>query len=222
MKFDIKDYVKYREKENIVISKATPSYDLNWRKGHINSIIFEENSKKLMKGQILYLGCNDGTSCCILSKYCSKLIGLDINEEALEAAKELIKKEGITNTEFIHANLCSMPFKDNFFDGIYALQVIEHIFPEDQESALKEIRRVLKKGKPLYVQFPHPTNKDYTDWLSKEKGKPEMHVFFFKSEEMIKEHFGKFFKIEKIFREFRVNPGRQNERQNSWTVVLRK
>ncbi len=228
MKFDIKDHAKYRKKENVVISKLGSG--LEWRKGHINSTIFKENSREnnirhglcLMKGKILYIGCNDGTSCCILSPYCDELVGLDINEEALEVARELIKSQGVTNTKFVHANLCDMPFEANSFDGIYALQVMEHVFAEDQERALKEIRRVLKKGKPFYVQFPHPVSKDYFDWCSKRHGKPEQHVFFFKSEEMIRKHFGRFFKVKKIFRETRANPGRPTERHNSWTAVLQK
>ena len=221
MTFDnIKDHSKYRKKENIVISKTTPSWGLEWRKGHLNSTIFKEN-KDLMKGKILYLGCNDGTSCCILSQYCDELVGIDINEEALEFARKLIKRQGVTNTKFVHSNVCDLPFEDNSFDGIYSLQFFEHIFSEDQENALKEIKRVLKKGKPLYAQFPHPEGESYIDHWSKQRGKPEMHVFFFKNEEMLRKHFGRFFKVEKVFRERRTNPGRPAESHNDWGVVLK-
>lgn len=208
MTFEIRDYEKYRKKEKVL---ASPS--LEWRKGHIYPVIFMEN-KDLMKGRILYLGCNDGTSCCLLSPYCEELVGVDINENALEEAKKLIKKEGVTNTKFVHANICDMPFENNSFDGVYAFNVMEHIFPEDQEDALKEIKRVLKKDKFFLVQVPTPQEPYYKD-------KDGMHVFFFKSEEMIRDHFGKSFKVDGVSIENRVNPGRPHERHSIWMVILK-
>lgn len=202
----IKDYEKYRKKENIIIE-----YDVDWRRGHLFPVIFREN-RRLMKGKILYLGCNNGTSLVCLSEYCKKLVGLDINEDALKVAERWIDDEGITNTELVHANICEMPFKDNSFDGIYAFSVIEHIFPEDQDKALSEIRRVLKKGKYLLVEFPTPTSGSYIH---------KQHVFNFKNEEFIKKHFSRYFKINKIIRETRRNPGRPSERHDSWIVKLK-
>ena len=195
------------EKENYIIQ-----YDLNWRRGHIYSVVFEEN-KDLMKGKILYLGCNNGTSTAILSQYCEELVGVDINNDALEEARKLIAEQGIKNTKFVNSNILKMPFEDNSFDGIYAFQILEHIYPEDMDIVLKEIKRILKPNGRLIAEFPTPETKYYD---------AEWHVFFFKDEEKIKEVFERFFKIEKIYRETRTNPGRPLERHNDWRVFMVK
>jgi len=194
-------------KENYIIP-----YDLNWRKGHIYSVVFEEN-KDLMRGKILYLGCNNGSSACILSKYCEELIGVDINENAIEKAKSLIDRQGIKNTKFVNSNILKMPFKDNYFDGVYAFQILEHIYPEDMDIALKEIKRVLKPDGRIIVEFPTSNSIYY---------RAPWHVFFFKDEETIKKVFSKFFNIEKIYHETRYNPERQTEIHDDWRVFLVK
>ena len=179
---------KYKKEDYVI------GYDLEWRKGHIYSLVFKEN-KDLMKGKILYLGCNNGTSICILSQYCDELIGLDINKDALEEAKRLIEKEKILNIKLVNANICSMPFEDNSFDGIYALQILEHIYPDDMDKALKEIKRVLKPNGIVIVEFPTPISTYYQE---------RCHVFFFENEEKIRKVFSKFFKIKKIYHVFHL------------------
>ena len=137
---------KYK-KENYV-----HKFGLNWRRGHIYSLVFEEN-KDLMKGKILYLGCNSGTSTAILSQYCEELVGVDINNDTLEEAKKLITEQGIKNTTFVNANILKMPFEDNSFDGIYAFQILEHIYPEDMDIALKEIGMNVDNMEELYIDY---------------------------------------------------------------------
>jgi len=201
----MRDNEKYRKESYII------EYDLEWRKGHIYSLIFKEN-KDLMKGKILYLGCNTGTSLVILSPYCDELVGVDINKEALKEAEKLIKKEKISNIKLVQANILNMPFEDNEFDGVYALQILEHIYPEDMDKTLKEIKRVLKPKGICIAEFPTPTSKDY---------KIKEHVFFFENEAKIRAVFERFFRIEKIYHETRGNPARPYEKHDDWRVWLR-
>jgi len=50
------------------------------------------------------------------------------------------------------ADTKNLPFKNNFFDVIFALDVLEHI--EDVETAILEIKRVLKNGGIFVVSGP--------------------------------------------------------------------
>jgi len=50
------------------------------------------------------------------------------------------------------ADITSLPFQDNYFDLVICSEVLEHI-PDDQ-SAMKEIVRILKPGKTLVVSVP--------------------------------------------------------------------
>lgn len=55
--------------------------------------------------------------------------------------------------EFNNADIFHLPFKSNFFDVIYALDMLEHL--DDVELALIEIKRVLKDDGFLIVSIPN-------------------------------------------------------------------
>lgn len=62
-----------------------------------------------------------------------------------------------------------IPFPDEYFDGIVAFQVLEHV--EDIESMFSEIRRVLKKSGKLLITAPliwpeHEVPYDFCRWTS--------------------------------------------------------
>ncbi len=196
-------------------------FGIKWRKAHLNPTIFKEN-KELMKGKILFLGCNTGTSTYFLSKYCEELIGIDINKEALEKSEKLFKEHKIENTKFIHCSVFEMPFEDESFDGIYAMDFVEHIYPEDFKLMLDEVYRVLKKGGHLFIQTPRASLQ-----IEKEKKMGAFdpcHKIFFENEDKIKKYLNlnNRFEIIEFGIESRTNPGRPKEKHNEWRVILRK
>ncbi len=64
-------------------------------------------------------------------------------------------REATTRLETINvkgafvADATSLPFPDSFFDAVVSMHVLYHV--ADQESALEEAKRVLKKGGKLFV-----------------------------------------------------------------------
>ena len=66
-------------------------------------------------------------------------IGIDINEEALSFCKS--KKYNVQRGS---AN--QLPFPNESFDAVVALQIIEHLTPEMAYQMFKEVKRVLKSG----------------------------------------------------------------------------
>ena len=52
----------------------------------------------------------------------------------------------------IKADICDLPFENKYFDWVLCNHVLEHI--KDDESAIKEIFRVLKPGGKAIMQVP--------------------------------------------------------------------
>lgn len=73
-----------------------------------------------------------------------KVIGLDFTEEMLLRANSNKEKHGYTNVEFMHGEIESMPFEENFADVIVSNCVLNLV--PDKQKAFSEIYRVLKPG----------------------------------------------------------------------------
>lgn len=74
-----------------------------------------------------------------------KVVGVDISEEAVRVARRLASKEK-ANGEFLVGRMQKLPFKDEEFDGLISLRVLNHGGRKDVQMAISEIFRVLKKG----------------------------------------------------------------------------
>lgn len=88
----------------------------------------------------LDLGCAFGYYVERLSNLGWDAVGVDVSEYAIGRGRE----RGISNLCVAAAQ--SLPFPDEFFDFVTAIDVIEHIPPEDAVAAVAETRRVLRKG----------------------------------------------------------------------------
>jgi len=60
----------------------------------------------------------------------------------------------------IKADICNLPFKNNYYDLILCNHVLEHI--SDDLKAMKELYRVLKKGGTLIAQVPINLSQEVT------------------------------------------------------------
>jgi|GEM_PF-1751864 len=80
---------------------------------------------------------------------CDLLFG--ITQKEVKGYEQAFIKAGF-KSPFVQANAISIPFKDESFDGVLCADVLEHI-PEE-ERALEEIRRVLKKDGILVTSTP--------------------------------------------------------------------
>lgn len=75
---------------------------------------------------------------------------IEFSDTAINQAKE----KGVKNIcQAMVTGLKSLPFEDSFFDIVFFGDVIEHLF--DPESALKEIKRILKPGGRLVLSCPN-------------------------------------------------------------------
>ena len=93
---------------------------------------------------ILDAGCGTGLNLNYLKHYGS-VIGLDFSKEALNFCK---LRE---NKNLIQADAEKVPFKEDTFDLITALDLLEHL---DDGNVLKEFYRVLKPNAYLIITVP--------------------------------------------------------------------
>ena len=99
--------------------------------------------------KVLDYGCGDGTITQIISKE-NKVIGIDISPNSIK----ICRKKGI-DCRLIEPDK-KLDFQDSYFDCIFLLETIEHIF--DTEFLLKELKRILRKDGTLIVSTPNLAN----------------------------------------------------------------
>ena len=92
---------------------------------------------------VLDYGCGNGIHSISLVKMgAKKVIGIDLSEKSLEAARERIKREGLKEkTEFLKMDCEKMEFSENFFDIIFDGGTFSSI---DLNRAYPELKKVLK------------------------------------------------------------------------------
>ncbi|MBP1968617.1 ubiquinone/menaquinone biosynthesis C-methylase UbiE [Virgibacillus natechei] len=123
-----------------------------WDNGSRKDIIpfvkdyFKKGSK------ILDIGCGDGYGSYKLHKAGYDVVGMDISSEMIALAKERTKHEAIP---FSQGDVNELPFEDNSFDGVMAINVLE--WTESPVEALLELKRVVKKDGLLFVGILGPT-----------------------------------------------------------------
>jgi ubiquinone/menaquinone biosynthesis C-methylase UbiE len=120
-----------------------------WHVGRLD--ILEKQIETIQKDNgdkplsILNIGCGTGGTVAMLERHASELVNVDVSKEAIKFMKQ-------SGYSAILVEGTSLPFNANKFDLVVAFDVLEHI--EDDSSALKEWRRVLKKGGTLLITVP--------------------------------------------------------------------
>ncbi|MGD1901494.1 MAG: class I SAM-dependent methyltransferase [Geitlerinemataceae cyanobacterium] len=99
--------------------------------------------------RVLDAGCGfGGTTGCLNERYENlHVTGLNIDRRQLDRAESLIKPINNNAIDWICANACELPFPDNSFDRVLAVECIFH-FPS-REQFMREVKRVLKPGGTL-------------------------------------------------------------------------
>jgi len=94
---------------------------------------------------ILDVGCGTGANLELLARF-GEVEGVDISDDALSFCRQ----RGYTNVRRGAAQL--LPFEDNVFDLVTALDVVEHL--DDDLGSLREMRRVLKPNGRVLLFVP--------------------------------------------------------------------
>jgi len=106
------------------------------------------------KDVVLDLGCGNGQNAVKAAKIAKKLIGVELDRALLRIAKETVIVKKLPNVNFVKADLeKKLKYKNNSFDKIIFLDVLEHLANRDQ--ILGEIKRILKSDGLLFLGVPN-------------------------------------------------------------------
>ena len=133
------DFTKYYQQK-----KVTATYDAQ-REGNIYRIrkralelkYFLELIEKKPKEKVLELGCSSG----FLTKHLGKVNAIDTSEDMLEIAHSKNPLAKCTP-----GDMFELDFKNDSFDKVTTMRVWNHLNKSDLIKAIKESKRVLKKG----------------------------------------------------------------------------
>jgi len=117
--------------------------------------------KWFLKGKknnkILDYGFGYGENSIFLSLKGYSVFGTEISKEVISFLRKKLKKNKINNIKLLHLDkkLKKLPFKDNYFDSIICLGVIQYLGSKEKTNNLfKEFQRCLKpKGKFIISTF---------------------------------------------------------------------
>lgn len=143
---------------------------------------------------VLDIGCGAGILTNALANVGHRVFGIDLSSSSLEVAK---KYDATKTVSYQIANAYSLPYPDQTFDVVCAMDVLEHV--EEPQLLISEASRVLKPGG---LFFFHTFNRNFLSYLVVIKGvewcvpntPKNMHVYplFIKPDELrelCSEHF---------------------------------
>jgi len=118
--------------------------------------------------RVLDVGCGRGEGLVWLMGRGAEAWGLDYATEALRLTTRVARSAGLEQGGqycLLAANARRLPLPADSFDRVLMLDIVEHLQPWELEQALREVRRVLKRGGKLlvhtapnrwYYQFGYP------------------------------------------------------------------
>lgn len=171
----------------------------------------KELAKSLKKSgnrKVLDLGCGSGVHAKRFFDEGLEVYGLDLSPKMINEAKRRVP-----NGKFIVGDMNSLPYKDEFFGGVYARASLLHIPKNKISKVLKEINRVLKSGGILYLALKEGEGEEEKEDMR--HGKKVRRFFaYFKEDEIKKYLEDARFKVLK-FKKFL-----KSENSTAWLLVF--
>jgi ubiquinone/menaquinone biosynthesis C-methylase UbiE len=137
----------------------------------------------LTAGQrVLDVCCGSGASAIPAAKIVGpggSVTGVDLAQNLLELARSKAQQQGLENINFQSGDMTRLPFEDDSFDVVVCVFGI--FFVPDMESALRELKRVLRTGGKLAIttwgpRFFEPANTAF--WNSVRNARPDLYKGF--------------------------------------------
>jgi SAM-dependent methyltransferase len=101
--------------------------------------------------RILEIGCGMGELLTGLARLGYDCTGLDVSRTRIE---RLRRRQG-PRLRFQQAEGTRLPFGEAAFDVAVSIQLFEHLHPDDAETHLREVHRVLKPGGRYLIETPN-------------------------------------------------------------------
>jgi ubiquinone/menaquinone biosynthesis C-methylase UbiE len=102
--------------------------------------------------RVLEVGFGTGLSFLNLNDMYDEIHGLDLTANVDEVRSVFEQLE--IYTDLRNGNVIQMPYEADTFDTVLLISILEHLKPEEQENAFREICRVLKPGGQVVYGVP--------------------------------------------------------------------
>lgn len=120
-------------------------------------------AKMACKGKrVLELGCSEGIGAAILSEFAYAYTGIDLDGEAIQAAKRNFAND---RCRFLEEDFLGKRF--GVFDSVISLDVVEHIHPEFEPLFLETIRMNMGEDGVCIIGTPNMTSSPYASEASR-------------------------------------------------------
>jgi SAM-dependent methyltransferase len=160
---------KYYDRNYYLWSKSRFADFDNFLKKNILNRIYRQAIVYIPKGTqgpFLDVGCGRGEIALYLGRMGAKVYGIDYSEAAIKICRHNLNKEKKSIQKLVNfrkADCTSLPFPADTFGCIFLLDVVEHITPEQLNTSLAQVNRVLKTGGLLIIH----TNNKFFDKLTR-------------------------------------------------------
>jgi ubiquinone/menaquinone biosynthesis C-methylase UbiE len=115
-----------------------------WRTAENSAAYLLEHLRPGMS--LLDVGCGPGTITADLAARVApgRVTAVEVTEDALAIGRDEIARRGVTNVDFVVADVHDLRLPDDSYDVVHAHQVLQHV--ADPVQALRELKRVTVPG----------------------------------------------------------------------------
>ena len=118
--------------------------------------LFSELLGHIEGGRCLEIGCGRGTISSYFVENGFDCVLLDFSKSVLDTARNIFDTNS-HDAEFVNGDAVALPFKDNYFDAVVSIGLLEHF--EDIKTPIAEQIRVLRQG-GIFLGYIVPERKD--------------------------------------------------------------
>ncbi len=141
-----KSEMNLRDKMEQIYTNAPPD-KIPWNIEHPPMQLVQLiESGKVAPCRTLDLGCGAGNYAIWLATRGFQVTGIDCSKKAVELARKKAERENVRCT-FIVGDLTDIDFKaDNEYEFAYDWEVLHHIFPDDRDTYIRNVVKILQSG----------------------------------------------------------------------------
>ncbi len=180
------------------IYKDLPLEKIPWNMETPPSILQDiVNTEKIKPCRVIEFGCGAGNYVIYLASKGFDATGVDFSKPAVEIAKKSASKRGV-NCNFISSDvLGDMTEIQDTFDFAYDWELLHHIFPEDRETYINNVHRLLNP-EGIYLSVCFSEKSPEFGGAGKYRKTPLDTVLYFSSESEIVSLVEPLFEIEEL------------------------